>query len=540
MTERGRVLLIFGIVAAVAGAGAFYFFGIYQPAQELEVAQEQVTAWEVRYQEARGCLLGKTPGSTKTSEALAIREMAPDPWDRKKCTPLVSKLSRGEMNDTGIEKVEASWAALDKAANKAALAYATHVGSSTTLETDPLPAALDALDKARLDLRAATKMAKDEQVGTALPPAQLVPITDGESPLTELRIDAIPSSRGLVVFGKTDNRLVQVVLEPGGKPRVGRIGPGAMRAVPDLTWGATPGMLYVRGKGSKQDSAGEVKAGALDAEGAMATPQSLELVVPIGGTQQAMLFEQEPLEAGDQFGAISLAAVVGTLADGAIVYGGYQTLAIARAKDNTVKADPSIKINVGTASMDVDGRAAVVWTTLDNAHKALLIKPGGEEAFELPDSFAGAPCMTKDRIWVMATVPEVFAFGGGKPLARVKTTPASGLQGCTADVAILRVRTRPEQLAVCADECRQVNMPTGAPVYSAVTVANGKLYAISSHAGVLGVWSEHKAPVFYALPAYAKPVHAHEWPAMALTDGKVIDVIARGDKTFTLIRIPVP
>jgi hypothetical protein len=33
-------------------------------------------------------------------------------------------------------------------------------------------------------------------------------------------------------------------------------------------------------------------------------------------------------------------------------------------------------------------------------------------------------------------------------------------------------------------------------------------------------------------------VLAHEWPAMALTDGKVIDVLARGDKSFVVIRIP--
>ena len=32
-------------------------------------------------------------------------------------------------------------------------------------------------------------------------------------------------------------------------------------------------------------------------------------------------------------------------------------------------------------------------------------------------------------------------------------------------------------------------------------------------------------------------VLAHEWPAMALSNGKVIDVLARGPKTFVVIRI---
>src|SRR5688572_1894060 len=106
MAERGRIVLIFAAIG-LAGAGAgFYYFKVYEPAQQLKNAQDEIASWEKRYQEARGCLLGKSPGSAKTSEALAIREMAPDPWDRGKCTPLVSKLSRGLSNDTGIVAIE--------------------------------------------------------------------------------------------------------------------------------------------------------------------------------------------------------------------------------------------------------------------------------------------------------------------------------------------------------------------------------------------------------------------------------------------------
>ncbi|HEY5926811.1 MAG TPA: hypothetical protein VIV11_34225 [Kofleriaceae bacterium] len=538
MSDRGRVVLIFGIVALIAGGAGFYFFKIHQPKVQLEAAQAEIATWETRYQEARACLLGKTPGSTKTSEALAIREMAPDPWDRGKCTPLVSKLSRGIANDTGIDAIEAAWAELEKAAQRAALAFATHVGSSTTVEVDPLPKALDDLDASRGKLRTTAKLSATEQTGTPLAPAQIVPLVDGKDPVSELIVDALPSAHGLVLFGKTANRQVQVALEAGGTPKVARVGAGSIRAVPDLSWGATAGMLTVKTKG--KTSVGEVKAGAMDAEGVITTPTALALTVPIA--KQGGLFDDPGgmLEPGDQVGSIMLASVAGSLAEGAFAYGGYQTLVIARAKANAITADPPIKIDVATASTDVDGRIAIVWTTLDKISRALLVRKGGEDAFELPSSFAGPPCMTSDRVWLMANGPEVFAFGGGKPLARYPVAPFTGLQGCTADAALVRKRDRPSEIEICADQCRKVQIPSGAPSSAAVTVVGGKLRAIAAHAGVLGVWSEDKKPVFYALPMQAKPVLAHEWPAMALSNGKVIDILARGEKTFVVIRIPAP
>ncbi|HEY5947306.1 MAG TPA: hypothetical protein VIV40_17500, partial [Kofleriaceae bacterium] len=227
MSDRGRVVAIFAVVALVAGGAGFYFFKIYQPAQALKDAQAEIAAWETRYQDARGCLLGKSPGSTKTSEALAIREMAPDPWDRGKCTPLVSKLSRGPANDTGVESVEATWVELDKAAQKAALAFAKHVQSSTTLKQDPLPAALDELDAARDKLRKIAELPAADKVGTPLAPVQIIPIVDGKEPVNELQIDALPSAHGLVLFGKTASRQVQVLLTSGAAPKVARLGGGS-------------------------------------------------------------------------------------------------------------------------------------------------------------------------------------------------------------------------------------------------------------------------------------------------------------------------
>lgn len=534
MSDRVRVVLIFAVIALIAGGGGFYFFAVYQPAQDLKTAQEEIATWEARYQDARACLLGKTPGSTKTSEALAIREMAPDPWERGKCTPLISKLNRGPANDTGVEAVEAAWVELDQAAKQAALAFAKHVGSSTTLDKDPLPDALDALDAARGKLRAAAKLPATTETGTPLAPAEVVALADGKEPVTELDTQALPSAGGIVRFGRTASRSVQIVMAPGGAPRIVRVGHGSMRALPDLSWGATPGMLTVRGAGKKQDSIGEVLAGAMDAEGAIAAPQKLELAVPL--PKSGLAFSEVPVLApGDRVGSIMLAAVAGTLSDGALVYGGHQRLVVSRAKDNAITAGTPIDIDVATASTDVDGRVAVVWTTTGKLPQARLIGPGTDSTFELPDSFQGEPCMTQDRIWVMGTSSEVFAFGGGRPLVRMPVPPVSSLLGCTRDAAIVRARSGSQEILICTDQCRQTTLPTGAPTSSAITEVGGKLRAIATHAGVVGVWSEDKPPAFYALPTQARPVRGS---TMALSNGKVIDVLARDAGAYVVIRIP--
>jgi hypothetical protein len=528
--------LIFGAVAIIAGGAGFYYFKVYEPSQALQAAQEEVDGWEARYQEARGCLLGDKPGSNKTSEALAIREMAPDPWDRNKCTPLVGKLSRGVSNDTGVEDVEAAWTELDKAAQAAAIAYAKHVASITTNGQDPLPTALDGLDAARVKLRTTAKLSNTQLAGAALPAAQVVPVLDGKEQVADLFMDAVPSAHGVVAFGKTPSRQVQVVLAAGAAPKVFRIGPGSMRAVPELTWGATPSRLVAHGKGKTQDSTGQVSVGTMNEEGVIATPALLPVTAPISA---GATFEGEVIEPGEEVGSVILAAAAGSPEAGAIVYGATQMLVIARAKASVVTAAPPIKINVGTAATDLDGRVAVVWTTLDKVNRALLLRKDGEDAFELPATFGGPPCMTNDRVWVIANEPELLVFGGGKPLERIPVSPYSGLQGCTGDAAIVRRRDEHRQLEICTDRCRKVSIPASAPEYATVTAIGGKLRAVAAHDGVVGVWTEDKPPVFYSLPGRMIPMQQRGGdPAMALTDGKVIDVIARAGDEVVLIRLP--
>ncbi|MDB4954561.1 MAG: hypothetical protein JWO36_2130 [Myxococcales bacterium] len=519
-SERGRVVLIFAAVAVIGGAAAYYFFKIYQPKQALEAAQGDIAAWDDRYIAARRCLLGPTPASSKTSEALAMREMSPDPWDRGGCTPLISKLSRGDAPQTGIADIEQAWGTVDHAATKAAQAFALHVGSSTTLEHDPLPSALDTLDAARVGLRAAAKLPAAEQAGKALQAAQIIPIMNSDAPITKLEIDALPSAHGIVLFGNTASREVEVALTAGGAPQVGRVAPGSIRAAPDTSWGATAGQ-------------GSIRAGAFDAEGAMPTPTTL----PLPGTRE-----------------VSIAAAGGTPTHGVVVYGGDAQLAIAHAHEGSITADSPLRsIATGITSTDADGRVALVWTTADRELHARILKPTGDEPIvELTDTVTphvkiaenlvrplptSAPCLTGDRGWVMFGT-SIVSFGGGKPAAKLEAPGA--LLGCTLDAALVRRNdtSEPEpSWQICTDTCRTAKLP-GAPTLATIAVVGGKLVAVAAHGSVLAVWHEDAPPTYFGLPEAATPVLAHEWGAMGMTDGKVLDVIARGDKTFVVIRIP--
>ena len=515
-SERGRIVLIFAAVAIVGGAGAYYFFSIYEPRQVLKSAQADITGWEERFTAARNCLLGPRPASSKTSEALAIRELSPDPWDRGSCTPLIGKLSRGEAPQTGITEIEQAWANLDHAAGKAAQAFGMHISAPTTLTKDPLPSALDELDTARLNLRATAKLPAGEQIGKPLVAAQILPIQNGDAPIIKLEIDALPSAHGIVLFGKTASREVEVTITAGGSPAVGRVAAGSIRAAPDGSWGATAGE-------------GEVHAGAFDVEGAMPGPTTLPLV----GSRR-----------------VAIAAVGGTPSDGVIVYGGDQQLAIAHAHEGAMTADSPLRmIANGVTGIDADGRIALVWSTADRELHGRILKPGGDEpVVELTDLVApgkssaqkmarpevsSAPCLTQDRAWVMLG-PSLVAFGGGKPA--VKLDAEGILIGCALDVAILRFG---DSYTMCGETCRTTKLP-GAPALAAIAVVRGKLVAAAEHGSVLAVWRENSQPTYFGLPAQATPVLAHDWGAMGLTDDKVLDVIARGDKTFVVIRIPAP
>ena len=497
MNDRARLIAMGLAVLAVTGGGGYYFLGVYRPRQVRRQAQAEITSWEARWKDARDCLLGPHPASSKTREALAVREMSPDPWDRQSCTPKISKLSRGSAPNTGLDAVERAWEALDAAAGKAAQAFALHVASSTTLKDDPLPAALDALDAARMSLRNAAGLPVDEAAGKPLPAAQVLPLRDGTDAVTELPVDGLPSAHGIVLFGRAASRPVQVTLVAGGAPKVSRVAAGMVRAVPDGTWGAA-----VIGQ--------TVSAGAVDGQGAMAAPVALD---PVSKSPEDN---------------VAIAAVIGPASDQVVVYGATGQLAVAELRGGK-PATAHQAIDFGLASSDVDGRAVVAWTAADHkTSRAELLAPGADAAaVPLPGALAGTPCLSGDRGWLVAGDHLIAVAGGTFDLG-----PSQGqLIGCTPAGALVRSLEDARRILVCAKACKPVEMATGAPDGAVLTDAGGKLVAIAAHAGVLGVWRDDNTKAFYALPADAQP-------RLALTDGKVIDVLAEGDQGFVVVRLP--
>ena len=536
MSERGRVALIFAVVGAAAAGGGYYFFKIYQPAQAQKAAQEEVTAWEARWQAARDCLMGPKPASNKTSEALAMREMLPDPWKGDTCTALISKLTRGSAPDTGDPAVEAAWVDLDKAASKAASAFAMHV-SSPSLDKDPLPAALEDLDVKHAALRVAAHLPPAPGSGGPLPAATVLPLVDGKEPIAMLDLEStvehasggVPSAHGYVMFGKTTKHAIQLDLVAGGKPQVATVGAASMRAIPDATWGATAG-------------SNAIEVGAFDGSGTMPGPTNLPLPDAQG---------------------LTIAAVGGTLADGVVVYGGMNLFAIAHAHAADVTGGPTERILNAVAATDGDGRIAVVYTDTNREHHARIVKPaalaatgtgsGSAASPDEPDvnltkllppapkgtfgpNLADPPCLAADRAWLILSGGQVFGVGGARP--PVQMWPPGTPIGCTTDGFVFRVGAGTPKYSVCDDQCREAQV-AGAPDLSSVAVVGGKLVAIGIHGNVLGLWHEAGGPVkFYGLPEPLRLVRVREWPLMALTDGKSIDVLAHGASGYVVIRVP--
>jgi hypothetical protein len=481
-SETGRVIGIFAALVVVAAGGGYYFFGVYRPKAMVRDAQAEITDWEqTRWTDARSCLLGPTPGSSKTSEALAMRELSPDPWDRGSCTAKIAKLTRGGGPDTGLAAVEKAWLELDSAAGRAAEAFATHVATEHELSTDPLPAALDALDAARMALRSAAGLPVDAGAGKPLPVAQVLPIVDGAEPVETLSLGEVPSAHGIVLSGHTASRLVQIVLAPGKAPSVARRGPDAMRAVPDGSWGASPS-----GKG--------IQIGAMNVEGVVQSP--IEIAFP----NQA-----------------SVLAASGTLASGLVVVDTLDQIVVVHVANGAVTQDPPLKFEAALTHVDADGTVLVVWFGADHSHHARWWQGGVAKDAEAP-SDDPQMCLTADH--------------------PASTSPAL-LLGCAADAALGRSGGEPQQVVICSQTCRPSTLPTGSPEAPALALLGGKLVAIGEHDGVLGVWQENGTKTFYSLPEPAQPLLTDEWPMMAMTDGKVIDVVAKRVKGYAIVRIPV-
>jgi hypothetical protein len=503
MSDRARTAMIFGVVGLVVGGGFYYYKRVQQPKQALGDARDEVREWDARWTAARDCLLGPTPQSAKTSEALAIRELTAEKLDRGGCTKRISNISRKDGPDTGIDDVEGAWSAIDSATTKLAREFATHVASNGD-NAEKLGEALARLDAAHDRLFKAVELDPPAHPGKPLPAASAVPIRDDKTPLDDLRTSMLPSAGGVTYYARAAKHELEVHLVPNAAPQVTRVRLGMMRAVPDASWGAMA-----------EDAA--VLVGAADAEGAIATPTKLDI---------------SP--------APALAAVVGTPQTGIVVYGNSEKLAIARLAPPPAKPTVEITpITLAMADRDFDGRVLVVWRDAKDKLHAKVLKPGQPDqelaVVDMPDVEMDALCLTRDRGW-LSTRAGMIGLGAAAPAPAPAGGDATRLLGCTGDAAI--GRTGPRVYAVCAqDGCRE-QQATGAPVQSAVTVHGGKLVAAAIRSGVLGVWRDG-TPRFFSVPSGAELVNGENTPAMILTDGKVLDILARTDEDYLILRVPL-
>jgi hypothetical protein len=481
---RGHIVLIFAAVAVAAGAGGYYFLKVYRPKEALTAARAGVTAWDARYTAARACLLGDKPASSVTREALAVRELLSpaDPMERHRCSDLVAKLNRDAAN-SGIDAVEQAWDALDKAGIAAASAFATHYSAPMASSKDPLPAALDALDAARGKLFAAVELPVPSNTGQPLPRATALAILDEGAPVDQPSSPLTPSAHGLVFNAQSPGHPLQVTLTTGGTPRVDRITPGAMRSPNDGSWGAIV------------DATG-LHVGGFDDNGVLQATSSLALKDGV------------------------LAAVGGTRDQGLVVAGNSKQVFLVTVKGGALQALPAIAIDGAGAVADANGDIGMLLSA-GASHKLRTWRAGVFHDLALADFDPDADprmCLTGDG---MVEHPFVSL--------------------CTADAWL---RFHGESMRdVCTPDCRHVALPKGAPYNAATTVIAGKLVALSSHGGVIAMWSEDGSRAFFAIPAgfgdNPSPTAAQLGGGVAMTDGKVIDVLQYTERGLAVVRVPV-
>ena len=501
MSGNRGVVVMLGAALVVAGGGLYYFVRVHQPNQQRRAAEAEIVSWEARVAAVHTCLFGDKPASAKPGEALAVRELAPDPWDRANCTKLVGKISRGIAEDTGLLPVEHAWMTVDRAAAKAANAFASHVdpdgdGIDKRRAESPLPAALDELETARAELRASAGMDPYRgRVAASLPAAEVIAVKDGNDRVGSLTAWLIPSAGGTVAFGSVkDKGEVQLTLVPGAAPKVSKLPPGSLRAVPQLAWGAA---------GLRE----QVAIGPIDDAGAFGAMTSL------------------PVELGAR-----VLIDVGTVTNGLVAYAASNHLVVARSTGAAFVPDKAIEPGRITAALDPAGRGLVAWSapTGDGPMRGFVAADGTPpKIIELGSGFPGQSCLTPTKGWIAGS-DQLVAFDATGATPHV--LPEHELLGCTAEGALLH-HYGSTHYAICAETCRGADLIALRPTNIA-TIAGGKVHAIRTRGRVVGVWTEGAAPRFFTTDKAMTPT-------LAASNGKVIDVLGETEDGVVLVRLPL-
>ncbi len=518
--QRGKaaVLALVAVAAIALAGGAYYLLAIYLPAQKRGPARAELARWEERLAAARACLLGDAPGSPSTREALAIRELSPDPWTRSTCTQLIGQLARGETEDTGMPAVETAWRDLERAAGDVGNAFLAHVDpmGEPSRDSDPerLPKALDELDAAHAALRRAVDLPPlARPAAPPLPVLELLPVRDGDQPVEALTSWTMPTMGGVIAFGKSPSRELQLTLAPGAPPVMRPVGNGILRTVPDAAWGA--------GGGPDQ-----VVIGPLGDAGQLAPPPAS------GADPRAIEVE----------GRGRVFAVAGTAEDGLVVAGGATSLVVVRSRAGKLAADKPIEISQLAFALDPAGRALVAYNVAgdgeddDAAADPLrgFVARGAAPApvLELGDVQAGGACLTAKRGWIAGpSSDQIVSFDVETGAVTPHTWERHDLLGCTASAALLQKRNA-SHFVVCAEKCRVAALQGARPT-RVTTIAGDEVVSILHRDRLLGVWREQGPPRYFTTRA---PLTRIE---LAISDGKVIDVVGEaGDLGVVIVRIP--
>jgi hypothetical protein len=518
MSERSRVVLIVGAVAVAAAGGMIYLFKVHMPKKALAAAQKEITDWEQRVAEARTCLLGETPASGDSAEALSVRELMPDPWNRSTCTKLIGALSRGEGTDTGVTAVEEAWEAAERAAGKVATSFATHVDPfgeprAERHKESPLPAALQELDQAHAKLRAAASMPPPPSTSIPkLAAADTVAVRTENQNLRWYDMTQLPSAGGAIAWGATDDRSeVEVVLPAGGAPTVHKVMAGVVRALPDPSWGVSVNNEPPATPDAAPTLAG-LTLGAVGDSGGFTTMTGHGVKAPA-----------------------AILAVSGKQTDGVVVFAAADKIGFGRATGGQPFAFPEKMLGssvLATSAVDISGRSAVAWVDKDGAMTGSLIASGAEPV-PLPLG-AGDPSAASFKSCLTAT----HAWAGDDPqFVRFDTAAAQPhvldgfeLVACNDKHALLK-RHASVEYAVCSDQCRMVKIPN-LSYAAAVALVGDQVVAIRAHRGVVGVWRESGAPTFYRFPGTTFVGR------FGHSDGKVIDFVGTLDDKATILRLP--
>jgi hypothetical protein len=384
------VVVVVGGILLAAAAGAYYFFAVFSKDEKLRGARAQVETWEARWQETRQCMLGEAPLADTFANALLARELSLGSSREAigDCTKLIGQLTRPPGNNTGIDGVERAWQSIDKLAIEAAQAYVLHLREPRA--DGKLPAAMNALAAARVELRRQVKLSPDDgAMGPAPHPLAVQPLeVDGQA-LTELRF--FPAVEGLLGFGKAGERGYVVRIRRDGAAMKVEAKPAleVSPVLPELTWAAG-----VEGDGELEQV--EILAGPLDGEGKVA------------------------LETGklvDKSTRLSVLAAVGAGPARAIVYFNADSTVVAVSKDGGARwksqemaesQRPLTQVFAGEGYADVvwakiplDERSLphVSWVRVDAAR--LPAVPSDQEAVTISDAVPRDFCQAKAAPWAL-------------------------------------------------------------------------------------------------------------------------------------------